>query len=103
MARVAFIGLGNMGGGMAANLAKAGHEVRAFDLASDALERAVARGAMAAAGAAEASADAEAVITMLPAGKHVADVYRGTVFTSAPKSAILIDCSTIDVGTARKL
>jgi 3-hydroxyisobutyrate dehydrogenase len=103
MARVAFIGLGNMGGGMAANLAKAGHEVRAFDLSQDALERAVARGATAAADAKEACADAEAVVTMLPAGKHVSDVYRGTVFTSAPKSAILIDCSTIDVATAKTL
>ena len=103
MARVAFIGLGNMGGGMAANLAKAGHEVRAFDLSEEALDRAVKRGATAAADAAEACADAEAVITMLPAGKHVADVYRATVFTAAPKSAILIDCSTIDVATAKTL
>jgi 3-hydroxyisobutyrate dehydrogenase len=103
MSKVAFIGLGNMGGGMAANLAKAGHEVRAFDLSADALGRAVSRGATAAADAAEACADAEAVITMLPAGKHVAEVYRKTVFTSAPKDAILIDCSTIDVDTARTL
>jgi 3-hydroxyisobutyrate dehydrogenase len=103
MARVAFIGLGNMGGGMAANLAKAGHDVRAFDLSQDALDRAVARGATAANDAADACSEAEAVITMLPAGKHVAEVYRGTVLTSAPKSAILIDCSTIDVATAKTL
>ena len=103
MSKVAFIGLGNMGGGMAANLAKAGHEVRAFDLSQDALDRAAGRGATAAADAAEACAEAEAVITMLPAGKHVADVYRKTVFTAAPKTAILIDCSTIDVETARTL
>jgi 3-hydroxyisobutyrate dehydrogenase len=103
MARVAFIGLGNMGGGMAANLAKAGHEVRAFDLSQDALDRAVARGATAANDSAEACSDAEAVITMLPAGKHVAEVYRRTVLTSAPKTAILIDCSTIDVATAKTL
>jgi 3-hydroxyisobutyrate dehydrogenase len=103
MARVAFIGLGNMGGGMAANLAKAGHEVRAFDLSEDALARAVERGCNRVEGAAEACADAEAVITMLPAAKHVADVYRSTVFTAAPKDAILIDCSTIDVTTARTL
>jgi 3-hydroxyisobutyrate dehydrogenase len=88
---------------MAANLAKAGHEVRAFDLSQDALDRAVSRGATAAADAAEACSDAEAVITMLPAGKHVADVYRKTVLTSAPKDAILIDCSTIDVETAKTL
>ena len=103
MARVAFIGLGHMGGGMAPNLAKAGHEVRAFDLSADALKRAVAKGCGEAASAAEACKDAEAVITMLPAGKHVAQVYRETVFTSAPKSAILIDCSTIDVTTTRTL
>ncbi|MEO5774238.1 MAG: 3-hydroxyisobutyrate dehydrogenase [Sphingomicrobium sp.] len=103
MARVAFIGLGNMGGGMAANLAKAGHEVRAFDLSADALNRAGERGCTVAASSAEACAEAEAVITMLPAGKHVAEVYRGTVLTSAPKSAILIECSTIDIATARKV
>ena len=103
MARIAFIGLGHMGGGMAPNLAKAGHEVRAFDLSAEALERAGKRGCTVAESAAEACKDAEAVITMLPAGKHVADVYRGTVFTSAPSEAILIDCSTIDVETARKL
>jgi 3-hydroxyisobutyrate dehydrogenase len=103
MAKVAFIGLGNMGGGMAANLAKAGHEVRAFDLSQDALDRAVSRGATAASDAAEACGEAEAVITMLPAGKHVAEVYRKTVFTGAPKEAILIDCSTIDVDTAKTL
>ncbi|MDB5698029.1 MAG: mmsB [Alphaproteobacteria bacterium] len=102
MARVAFIGLGNMGGGMAANLAKAGHEVRAFDLSADALARAQEKGSLAAASAAEAVVDAEAVITMLPAGKHVRDVYESSVFGKAPVSAILIDCSTIDVVTARE-
>ena len=102
MARIAFIGLGNMGGGMAANLAKAGHDVRAFDLVADALDRAEARGCKRAASAAEAVADAEAVITMLPAGKHVRDVYESAVIGTAPASAILIDCSTIDVATARE-
>ncbi len=101
MARVAFIGLGNMGGGMAANLAKAGHEVRAFDLSQPALDRASKHGCTIAASAAEACADAEAVVTMLPAGRHVAQVYRDEVFGGAPKSAILIDCSTIDVSTAK--
>ncbi|HEV2867632.1 MAG TPA: 3-hydroxyisobutyrate dehydrogenase [Allosphingosinicella sp.] len=102
MARVAFIGLGNMGGGMAANLAKAGHDVRAFDLVPEALERAKERGCLAATSAAEAVAEAEAVVTMLPAGKHVRDVYESAVIGQAPSSAILMDCSTIDVGTARE-
>jgi 3-hydroxyisobutyrate dehydrogenase len=101
MARVAFIGLGNMGGGMAANLAKAGHEVIAFDLSQDALARAKANGCTIADSAESAVKDAEAVVTMLPAGKHVAEVYRGNVLLNAPKSAILLDCSTIDVATAK--
>jgi 3-hydroxyisobutyrate dehydrogenase len=101
MARVAFIGLGNMGGGMAANLAKAGHDVRAFDLSEDALARAEKAGCKRAASAAEAVIDAEAVVTMLPAGKHVRDVYENSVFGNAPTTAILMDCSTIDVATAK--
>jgi len=103
MARIAFIGLGHMGGGMAPNLAKAGHEVRAFDLSEDALARAAERGCTAASSADEACKDAEAVITMLPAAKHVLDVYRNHVFANAPKSALLIDCSTIDVGSAKTI
>ncbi|MEA3045783.1 MAG: 3-hydroxyisobutyrate dehydrogenase, partial [Sphingomonadales bacterium] len=102
MARIAFIGLGNMGGGMAANLAKAGHEVRAFDLSEDALARAEARGSKRAASAEAAVEDAEAVITMLPAGSHVRAVYESSVIGKAPTEAILIDCSTIDVATARE-
>jgi len=102
MARVAFIGLGNMGGGMAANLAKAGHDVRAFDLSPEALDRAREKGCSAVKSAAEAVADADAVVTMLPAGKHVRDVYETSVFGKAPATAILIDCSTIDVATARE-
>ncbi|HEX8443305.1 MAG TPA: 3-hydroxyisobutyrate dehydrogenase [Allosphingosinicella sp.] len=102
MARVAFIGLGNMGGGMAANLAKAGHEVRAFDLSVAALAKAEERGCRRAGSAAEAVAEAEAVVTMLPAGKHVRDVYEANVIGVAPATAILIDCSTIDVTTARE-
>ncbi|MDQ3144838.1 MAG: 3-hydroxyisobutyrate dehydrogenase [Pseudomonadota bacterium] len=101
MTRVAFVGLGNMGGGMAANLAKAGHEVMAFDLSQDALDRAAAHGCTVANSAEEAVAKAEAVVTMLPAGKHVADVYRTNVLKNAPKTAILLDCSTIDVATAK--
>ncbi|MBA2466527.1 MAG: 3-hydroxyisobutyrate dehydrogenase [Sphingomonas sp.] len=103
MARVAFIGLGHMGGGMAPNLAKAGHEVRAFDLSDEALSRAAERGCSAAASAEEACKDADAVVTMLPAGKHVAEVYRSSVFGAVPKSAVLMDCSTIDVGTAKTI
>ncbi|WP_166041892.1 3-hydroxyisobutyrate dehydrogenase [Sphingosinicella sp. YJ22] len=102
MARVAFIGLGNMGGGMAANLAKAGHDVRAFDLSEAALAKAEERGCLRAASAAEAVAEAEAVVTMLPAGKHVRDVYETSIIGVAPTSAILMDCSTIDVATARE-
>ena len=101
MARVAFIGLGNMGGGMAANLVKAGHEVVAFDLAEPAIERARGNGASIATSAAEAVEGVDAVVTMLPAGKHVAQVYRESVFGKAPTSAILMDCSTIDVATAK--
>ncbi len=99
--KIAFIGLGNMGGGMAANLAKAGHEVRAFDLSEDALVRAVEAGCTRAATAAEAVTDAEAVVTMLPAGKHVASVYESDVFPNAAPGTLLLDCSTIDVATAR--
>ncbi len=102
MAKVAFIGLGNMGGGMAANLAKAGHQVAAFDLSEAALEKAEQAGCKRASSAAEAVSDAEAVITMLPAGTHVAQVY-GELFGGLPEGAILIDCSTIDVDTARKV
>jgi len=103
MARIAFIGLGHMGGGMAPNLAKAGHEVRAFDLSEDALKRAGERGCMIASSADEACNDADVVVTMLPAAKHVLDVYRNHVFANAPKSALLIDCSTIDVGSAKTI
>ena len=103
MAKIAFIGLGHMGGGMAPNLAKAGHEVREFDLSEEALSRAVEGGCQAAKSAAEACKDADAVVTMLPAGKRVAEVYRSSVFGAVPKSAILMDCSTIDIATARSV
>ena len=101
MTRVAFIGLGAMGGGMAVNQAKAGREVRAFDLSAAALERAEAAGCRRAGSAAEALDGAEAVITMLPAGPHVRNVYAEEVLAHAPADAVLIDCSTIDVGSAR--
>jgi 3-hydroxyisobutyrate dehydrogenase len=101
MTRVGFIGLGNMGGGMAANLVKAGLEVAAFDLSAEALARAKTAGARPAASAAEAVAGAASVITMLPAGQHVRQVYGGSVLPNADKGALLIDCSTIDVDSAR--
>ncbi|TVV70685.1 3-hydroxyisobutyrate dehydrogenase [Sphingomonas solaris] len=101
MARIGFIGLGNMGGGMAANLAKAGHEVRAFDLSEAALARAEGAGCTRAASAAEAARDADFVVTMLPAGRHVVSVYQDEVFAAVPPSAVLLDCSTIDVASAR--
>ncbi|MCU6455355.1 3-hydroxyisobutyrate dehydrogenase [Sphingomonas sp. A2-49] len=103
MARVAFIGLGNMGGGMAANLAKKGHDVRAFDLSADALARAKEAGCLPVGTAVDAVEGAEAIVTMLPAGTHVEGVYADAVFGHAPSSAILIDCSTIDVATARRV
>ena len=103
MARVAFIGLGNMGGGMAANLAKAGHEVvRVRPRRSRRSTAPTSNGCTDRRSApTKRSQDADAVVTMLPAGKHVADVYRDSVLRNAPKSAILIDCSTIDVATAK--
>jgi 3-hydroxyisobutyrate dehydrogenase len=101
MTRIAFIGLGNMGGGMAANQAKAGHEVLAFDLSEDALSRARQSGCVRAASVAEAVAGTEVVITMLPAGPHVRQVYADHVLPNAPKGALLIDSSTIDVDSAR--
>jgi 3-hydroxyisobutyrate dehydrogenase len=101
MARIGFIGLGNMGGGMAANLAKKGHEVHAFDLAEAALARAKEAGCALAGSAAEAVRDAEFVVTMLPAGKHVRSVYENEAFGAVPASALLMDCSTIDVASAK--
>jgi 3-hydroxyisobutyrate dehydrogenase len=101
MATVGFIGLGNMGGGMAANLAKKGHDVRAFDLSQEALDRAKAAGCLPVASAAAAVEGADYVVTMLPAGQHVRSVYENDIFAAVPASALLMDCSTIDVGSAR--
>ena len=100
---VAFIGLGNMGGGMAANLLKNGFAVRAFDLSEDALAKAEQAGAVRCASAAEAVAGADAVVSMLPAGKHVESVYKEAVFEAAKAGALFLDCSTIDVATARRV
>lgn len=101
MKRIAFIGLGNMGGGMAAVLARAGRDVKAFDLSPEALDRAQAAGCRPVGSAQDAVVDAEAVVTMLPAGAHVRQVFAEAVVPHAPKTAVLIDCSTIDVESAR--
>ncbi len=103
MSIIAFIGVGNMGGGMAANLAKAGHDVRAFDLSAAAVARAISHGCTAATSARAAATGADAIVTMLPAGSHVATAYHDTLFDAASPHAILIDCSTIDVATARRV
>ena len=100
---IAFIGLGNMGGGMAANLLAKGYAVRAFDLSEDALAKAEGHGAVRAASAADAVAGADAVVTMLPAGTHVEAVYTNDVFGAAKPGALFLDCSTIDVATARRV
>lgn len=101
--KIAFIGLGNMGGGMAANLVKAGHDVRAFDLSEAALAAAKDAGCATFTTAAEACADAEAVVSMLPNGAIVKSVYESDVIGTAPAGAVLLDCSTIDVATAREV
>jgi len=101
MATIGFIGLGNMGGGMAANLAKAGHRVVAYDLSGEALAKAGQSGCHPVSDADHAVRDVDVVVTMLPAGKHVQSVYQATVFAGARPDTLLIDCSTIDVDTAR--
>src|SRR5262245_11550200 len=104
MAIIAFIGLGNMGGPMAVNQLKAGHTVRVFDLAAAAVEAAKAAGGIPAATPKEAAKDADVVITMLPAGKHVKQVYiTDGVMDAVKKGAVLIDCSTIDIPSAREV
>jgi 3-hydroxyisobutyrate dehydrogenase len=101
MAKIAFIGLGNMGGPMAANLVKAQHQVMAFDLSAAAVDAAVDKGAKKVGSAAEAVKGADIVVTMLPAGKHVREVYEKDVLPNVAKGTLLIDCSTIDVDSAR--
>ncbi len=99
--KIAFIGLGNMGAGMAANLVKAGHNVRAFDLSEVALGQAKANGCETFPTAKEAVQGVDAVVSMLPNGGIVSRVFRSDVIGHAPQDAILMDCSTIDVATAR--
>ena len=106
MATVAFIGLGNMGGPMAANLIKAGITVTVFDLNPQAVAALTDQGALSAKTACGAAASAEYVITMLPAGKHVQSIYIGDdnnkgLLDVVGKDTLLIDCSTIDAQTAQ--
>ncbi|NIX75823.1 3-hydroxyisobutyrate dehydrogenase [Microvirga terricola] len=101
MTTIAFIGLGHMGGPMAANLVKAGHHVIGFDLVSASCDQAKADGAIIAASASAAVKEAEVVITMLPAGKHVLSVWSDILPQMGP-GTLVIDCSTIDVESAQK-
>jgi 3-hydroxyisobutyrate dehydrogenase len=103
MATIGFIGLGHMGLPMARNLVKAGHTVHGFDLSATAVEALAGAGGVAAGSIPKAVAGAEIVVSMLPEGRHVRAVYldQGGVFLSALTSALLVDCSTIDVETAR--
>ncbi len=105
MSKIAFIGLGNMGGPMAANLIKAGHQLRVFDLVQGALDAASAAGAHAATSAHDTLVDAEIVISMLPASRHVEGLYLGDggILAQIPDGALVIDCSTIAPVSARKV
>ncbi len=105
MATVAFIGLGNMGGPMATNLVKAGHDVTVFDLSESACAQLREAGAAVAGSAGEAATGADYVISMLPAGKHVAGVYLGDdgLLAQLDGSTTVLDCSTIDAATARQV
>ncbi len=99
--KIAFIGLGNMGGPMAANLAAKGFSVTGFDIVSGNLDRAAAQGIKVAKSAEHAVKNAEIVITMVPAGQHVLDLYR-SILIPARRGTLFIDCSTIDVASARE-
>jgi len=103
MTTIGFIGLGNMGAGMAVNLVNAGHDVRAFDLSKTALSKAVKSGCRSTASLAECVSEADVVVTMLPAGRHVKAVYAEDdgIFNHAKDGALFIDSSTIDVSSAR--
>lgn len=105
MTEIAFIGLGNMGIGMATNLAVAGHAVKALDISKKAVARAVDAGCTGAKDTRDAVGGADIVVSMLPAGKHVKMVYgdEGGVFDHAKQGALFIDCSTIDVASARSV
>jgi 3-hydroxyisobutyrate dehydrogenase len=103
MATIGFVGLGHMGLPMARNLIRAGHAVQGYDVSTAAVARFAEAGGTGTVSVAKAVAGAECVITMLPEGRHVRAVYidQGGVFAAAPASALLVDCSTIDVESAR--
>ena len=103
MAQIGFVGVGNMGGPMALNLLKAGHKLRVFDLSAAAVARCTEAGASAVKAAVEAAKDVDVVVTMLPAGEHVRQVYLGAggILAAARKGTLFIDSSTIDVDSAR--
>ncbi|MBV8776238.1 MAG: NAD(P)-binding domain-containing protein, partial [Alphaproteobacteria bacterium] len=103
--QIAFIGLGNMGGPMAANLRKAGHRVTAFDLSADALAKARAADVATAASAAEAVEGAAVVVSMLPASRHVEALYLGDdgLLARLAPGTLVVDCSTIAPASARKV
>ena len=103
MAEIGFIGVGKMGGPMAANLIKSGHRLKVFDPVAEAREAIAAKGAAMAQGLEQAASDVEIVVSMLPTGRHVREVYldEGGVIGAAKAGALLIDCSTIDVESAR--
>ena len=96
MAKIGFIGVGNMGGPMAQNLIRDGHKVKAFDLVGQTLSRIVNAGAAQASSPADAVSGVDAVVTMLPAGRHVSDVYTGNgeVLANIDPGTLLIDSST---------
>ena len=103
--KIAFIGLGNMGGPMALNLHKAGHTVQAFDLSKAATEKLAAQGVTLAASATDAVQGAQAVISMLPASQHVESLYLGEngLLAQLPTGTLVIDCSTIAAASAKKV
>jgi len=105
MANVAFIGLGNMGGPMAINLVKAGHQVCVFDLSEQAVAQVVEKGATTKSQASDCVKNAEFIISMLPAGKHVEAVYlsENGLINHIAKNALVIDSSTIDSATSIKV
>jgi 3-hydroxyisobutyrate dehydrogenase len=102
MAKIGFIGLGNMGLPMAGNLVKRGHEVAGFDLVRENMGKAASRGVTGRRSAQETASGVDVVVTMLPAGKHVLEVYGSGMLSAASPGTVLIDSSTIDVASARQ-
>ena len=102
MAKIGFIGLGNMGLPMAGNLVKAGHEVKGFDIVPVNLDGGAKRGVTKTTSVAEAAKDVDCIVTMLPAGSHVVEVWGGDLLKSARPGTLVIDCSTIDIESSRR-